>query len=105
MFFINAMNESMKTKIWSGKPLLATLAAVPLSLMLTACGGGSSVINQEGDSDMNPDSGKSAEPTLYFSNSLGTSGLANDGTYPTTQTRIVFTDITGTGKNGPLASD
>ena len=110
MFFINAMNESvktkMKTKIWSGKPLLATLAAVSLSLMLTACGGNSAMSStKDGDIDMNPDSGKSAEPPLYFSNSLGTSGLTNDGTYPTTQTRIVFTDVSGTGKNGPLASN
>ncbi len=66
---------------------------------------------------MNPDSGGTGndsdadvntgnvEPTLYFSNSLGTSGLTDEGTYPTTQTRIVFTDVSGTGKNGPLASD
>lgn len=80
-------------------------------------GGGGTDDSSGGDGDMNPDSdgtgnGDDAgdntgnvEPTLYFSNSLGTSGLAGDGTYPTTQTRVVFTDVSGTGKNGPLASD
>lgn len=97
-----------------GKPGWVILVAMVLGLSLAACGGGS---GSNGGSGMMPDSDGTGnggdaddntgnvEPTLYFSNSLGTSGLTDDSTYPTTQTRIVFTDVSGTGKSGPLASD